>query len=248
LPITASGRRVDFQPIPGRRHSDAGQKPIPASFPPSFPSLGKETVHTLDLSVSSTLIGDREAANDLKLLQFHLERLQKEVPDKILAGGYLEPRALYTSEAYDRMGKHGKESRTIHLGVDFWIPVGTPVHALFDGEVIFAVHDQGDKEYGGLIILKHQEGDLVFYTLYGHQSLDHVLRWKSGDRIRQGEEISIIADYPENGNWAPHLHFQLMLSLLDYQDDFPGVGYPNELEVMKGICPDPGLLFAAVRT
>jgi 4-aminobutyrate aminotransferase-like enzyme len=233
-----------FSAHPGEAAFRSWVSAHPCKLSSLFPSLGKETVHTLDLSVSSTLIGDREAANDPELLQFQLERLQKEVPDKILAGGYLEPRALYTSEAYDRMGKHGKESRTIHLGVDFWIPVGTPVHALFDGEVIFAVHDQGDKEYGGLIILKHQEGDLVFYTLYGHQSLDHVLRWKSGDRIRQGEEISIIAGYPENGNWAPHLHFQLMLSLLDYQNDFPGVGYPNELEVMKGICPDPGLLFA----
>jgi len=216
----------------------------PCKLSSLFPSLGKETVHPLDLGVSSTLIGDRKAANDPELSQFHLERIQKEVPDKILAGGYLEPRALYSSEAFDRMGKHGKESRTIHLGVDFWIPVGTPVHALFDGEVIAAVHDKGDKLYGGLIILKHSEGNLVFYTLYGHQSLDLVFRWKSGDRIRQGEEISSIANFPENGNWAPHLHFQLMLSLLDYQKDFPGVAYPDELEVWKDLCPDPRLLFA----
>jgi len=228
------------------RMGDFGQwaSAHPVRLSSLFPSLGKEAVHPLDLSVSSTLIGDREAANDPELFQFHLDRMQKEVPDKILAGGYLEPRALYTSEVYDRVGKHGKESRSVHLGVDFWIPVGTPVHALYDGEVIAAVHDKGDKLYGGLIILKHSEGNLVFYTLYGHQNLKSVNRWNPGDRIRQGEEISSIANFPENGNWAPHLHFQLMLSLLDYQNDFPGVAYPDELEVWKDLCPDPGLLFA----
>ena len=35
---------------------------------------------------------------------------------------------------------------------------GTPVHALLDGEVVTAVNDAGDKEYGGLVILKHQLG------------------------------------------------------------------------------------------
>ena len=215
----------------------------PANLSSLFPSLGKEDSHPLDLSVSSTLIGDREVARDLGLFQFTLERLQASVPDKILAGGYLEPRALYTSAAYDRVGNSGKESRTVHLGIDFWVPVGTPVHALFDSEVFTAVNDEGDKEYGGLIILKHRVEDLVFYTLYGHQTIDSVTRWKPGDRIMKGEEISRIADYPENGNWAPHLHFQLMLSILDYENDFPGVAYPSEVEVWKSFCPDPNLLF-----
>ena len=208
-----------------------------------FPSLGRESIRHLDLSVSSTRVGDREVADDLELFQFKLDRLQVETPDKIMAGGYLEPRALYTSEAYDRMGNSGKESRTVHLGIDFWVPVGTPVHALFDGEVVTAVNDEGNKEYGGLIILKHQEEDHDFYTLYGHQTIDSVQNLNPGDRIGKGELISKVGNYPENGNWAPHLHFQLMLSLLDYENDFPGVAYPNEVAVWKSICPDPNLLF-----
>jgi 4-aminobutyrate aminotransferase-like enzyme/Ser/Thr protein kinase RdoA (MazF antagonist) len=208
-----------------------------------FPSLDRESIQPLDLSVSSSLVGDREVADDLELFQFKLDRLQVETPDKIMAGGYLEPRALYTSEAYDRMGNSGKESRTVHLGIDFWVPVGTPVHALFDGEVVTAVNDEGHKEYGGLIILKHQEEDLDFYTLYGHQTIESVLHLNPGDRIGKGELISKVGNYPENGNWAPHLHFQVMLSLLDFENDFPGVAYPNEVAVWKSICPDPNLLF-----
>ena len=85
--------------------------------------------------------------------------------------------------------------------------------------------------------------DLEFYTLYGHQTLESVAKRKAGDIIRKGEEISQVGNFPENGNWAPHLHFQFMLSLLDYVDDFPGVCYPSEVEVWKSLCPDPNLLF-----
>ncbi len=219
----------------------ASENPVKLSS--LFPSIGKESIHPLDLSVSSILIGARDVANDLNLFQFRIGRLQDEVPDKIIAGGYLEPRALYTSEAYDRIGNNGKESRTVHLGIDFWIPVGTPVHALFDGEVVTAVNDKGDKEYGGLIILKHRESGLTFYSLYGHQSIDRVMDLKAGDRIPKGELVGRIGNYTENGNWAPHLHFQIMLSLLEYENDFPGVAYPDEMEVWKSICPDPNLLF-----
>jgi len=208
-----------------------------------FPSIAKEHIHPLDLSVSGSWIGDREEAADLDLFQYKIERLQQEVPGKIIAGGYMEPRALYATEAYERMGNNGKESRTLHLGIDLWVPTGTPVHALFDGDVVTAVNDEGNKEYGGLIILKHEEDAIIFYTLHGHLSPESVLKHQSGDRIQKGQMLGLIATYPENGNWAPHLHFQLMQSLLDYVDDFPGVAYPSEADLMSSICPDPNLLF-----
>jgi 4-aminobutyrate aminotransferase-like enzyme len=215
----------------------------PVSLSSLFPSITKKSLHHLDLSVSSSWIGDREEALDLELFQDKLERLQREVPEEIIAGGYLEPRALYITEAYDRMGNNGKESRSVHLGIDFWVPQGTPVHALFDGEVSIAVNDAGDKEYGGLVILKHKEDAVSFYTLHGHLSLESALKHRPGNRIIKGEQIGIIGFPPENGNWPPHLHFQMMLSLLHYVNDFPGVAYPNELALWRSICPDPNLLF-----
>jgi len=215
----------------------------PVSLTSLFPSIHKEQVYPLDLSVSGTWIGDREEAGDLDLFQYKIEKLQRELPDKIIAGGYMEPRALYGTEAYERIGNKGIESRTIHLGIDLWLPPGTPVFALFDGEVVVAVDDAGDKEYGGLIILKHHARDLPFYTLYGHQTVESAEKHRIGDRIKKGELVGIIGDHPENGNWAPHLHFQVMLSLLSYENDFPGVAYPGEMELWRSICPDPNLLF-----
>ena len=208
-----------------------------------FPSVDKNEVHLLNLSVSSKWIGHQEEFNNLDLFQFKIDQLQKEIPNKIIAGGYLEPRAIYTSNTYGKIGNNGKESRSIHLGIDFWLPEFTPVHALFDGEVVIAVNDEGDKEYGGLVVLKHNVDDFSFYTLYGHNTIESAIKHNIGDIILKGEKICELANYPENGNWAPHLHFQILLSLFDYKKDFPGVAYHNQIDVWKSVCPDPNLLF-----
>ncbi len=208
-----------------------------------FPTVAKDDVHHLDLSVSSKWVGHEKDFNDLAFFQFKIEKLQQKFPQKIIAGGYLEPRALYTSSAYDKIGNSGRESRTVHLGIDFWLPANTPVHTLLDGEVITAVNDAGDKEYGGLVILKHLVDELVFYTLYGHLTVASATKHKIGDRLKASDLVGNLGNYPENGNWAPHLHFQLLLSMLHYKIDYPGVAYASQLDLWKSICPDPNLLF-----
>ncbi len=208
-----------------------------------FSSEDKEEIHLLDLKVSSTWMGNSEEANDLELFQFKIDQLQKKNPKKLIAGGYGEPRSIYTSNAYDKEGNNGPESRTYHLGIDFWLSEGTAVHALFDGEVVTSTNDAGDKEYGGLLILKHEENTNTFYSLYGHLSIASIEAFKDGDQVKRGDRLGFLGSSDENGNWVPHLHFQLMLSMLDFKLDFPGVAYPNQIEVWKSICPDPNLLF-----
>ncbi|MEP2936110.1 MAG: aminotransferase class III-fold pyridoxal phosphate-dependent enzyme [Gilvibacter sp.] len=212
-------------------------------FTELFPSTSFTKAHLLDLSVSSLWIGNEQEFNNLDLFSFKIEQLQKQVPEAIIAGGYLEPRPIYTDSAYDKIGNHGPESRRVHLGIDFWLPAFTPVHCLLDGTVVAAVNDAGPKEYGGMVILEHQLDALIFYTLYGHLSVDSALAHKKGDLILAGAKIGELGPYPENGNWAPHLHFEIMLSMLDYEIDFPGVAYPGQVNVWKSLCPDPNLLF-----
>ena len=134
-------------------------------------------------------------------------------------------------------------SGTIHIGLDFWLPSKTPDHSIFDGEVVIATNDAGDKEYGGLVVLKHKAKDFNFYTLYGHNSVKSATIHSVGDKIKKGDKISEIGNYPENGNWPPHLHFQIMLSMMDFKIDFPGVMYFNQINIWKEICPDPNLFF-----
>jgi len=208
-----------------------------------FPSFGTNTIEKLDLSVESIWVSHIQDMNNLDFFQFKLDQLQKQHPDKVIAGGYLEARSLYTSNAYDKIGNYGRESRTIHLGVDFWLASGTPVHAMLEGEVVVAVHEEGNKAYGGLIILKHKTPDFDFYTLYGHLSQKSIAEKQLGQNLKKGDCIGFLGSAHENGNWAPHLHFQIMLSLLDYKNDFPGVAYFNQIRVWKSICPDPNMFF-----
>jgi len=233
----------DFSAHPSEETFKSWAVSTTLKFSDLFPSEEKEEIHLLDLKVSSTWIGSKTEFNDLKLFQFKIDKLQKEHPSKLIAGGYCEPRPLYTSGTYDKEGNSGPESRTYHLGIDFWLPEGTPIHALFAGEVFTAINDIGSKEYGGLIILKHKENELEFYTLHGHLSAASVENHKVGNRIKKGDCLGHLGSPKENGDWVPHLHFQIILSMLDYTLDFPGVTYASELEVWKSICPDPNLLF-----
>ena len=232
-----------FSPHPNEKQFKKWAATIRCSLTDLFPSIHRKDIELLDLSVSSTWIGHQADFNNIDLFQYKLDQLQKERPTKIISGGYLETRPLYTSNTYDKIGNSGPESRTIHLGIDFWLPTNTPVHALFDGEIALAVNDYGNKEYGGLVVLKHKEKDIEFYTLYGHLDPESILHYKKGDLIQKVQKIGVLGDQTVNGNWAPHLHFQIMLSLLDYTTDFPGVAYANQIDVWKSICVDPNALF-----
>ena len=208
-----------------------------------FPELGWSNCKHLDLSIESTWLGHYRDVDNLDLFDYKLLQVQNQFPQHVLAGGYMETRPLYSSDEYDTEANAGKVSRTVHIGVDFWLPAGTAVHALYDGEIVMAANDEGYKEYGGFIVLKHQEADIVFYTLHGHLSLSSLDNKTIGQKISKGDCIGYLGNRDENGYWSPHLHFQILLSTLHYTDDFPGVAYQTELDSWRSICPDPNLLF-----
>lgn len=208
-----------------------------------FPTVSFDDCFAIDLSVSSLWIGHQHNLQDLDLFKYKIKKLQNEHPDKVIAGGYLEPRILYDSEDYDHIGNNGAESRTIHLGVDYWLPSQTPVHAFLDGEVVISHYCGEEKDYGGLIVLKHQAENFEFYTLYGHLSLESINNKEIGQYIEVGECIGQLGDFYENGNWPDHLHFQILLSTLNFTNDFPGVAFFSEIETWKSICPNLNALF-----
>ncbi len=206
-----------------------------------FPKSGKSGVQLVDMSVGSSWLGHSEEFNDFDLVKYKLSKLDNARPDAVPSGGYLEVRPFYSTDAYHaELGK----SRTTHLGVDFWLKAGTPVHAVLPGTV-FSVHDNSQaKDYGPTLILSHDMGKgNSFFTLYGHLSRSSLTLLKPGQEIKKGDLIGYLGHEEENGNWVPHLHFQLILDMFENTNDFPGVMYPDEIKVWKSICPDPNLLF-----
>jgi len=155
-------------------------------------------------------------------------------------GGYGEDRVIY------RHRKHftadAGKPRSIHLGVDIWAEAGTPLHAPLGGTVhSFAFNDHyGD--YGPTIILTHELGGISFFTLYGHLSLAALEALYVGKSIRAGEHFASIGPYPENGDWPPHLHFQLIREMGNYKGDFPGVCNAADRDYYLNLCPDPKLI------
>lgn len=208
-----------------------------------FKELTSSNIVRVDMSMGSNWLGHEKEFNDNDLLNAKLKKLSADNNQAIPAGGYLEPRPIYTTDEYIKEGNSGPEYRSVHLGIDFWLPEYTGVYSLFDGEVILARIDEGDKEYGGLLILRHEYDGITFYTLYGHQTVASVLQWTKGDKIKTGEKLCELGPPSENGNWASHLHFQIMLDMLGNEHEFPGVTYPDQLSVWRSICPDPNLIF-----
>jgi 4-aminobutyrate aminotransferase-like enzyme/Ser/Thr protein kinase RdoA (MazF antagonist) len=156
-------------------------------------------------------------------------------------GRYGEDRTVYQTDAF--ASKLSKERRTIHMGVDVFVHADEPLHAPMAGEV-YAVHDNAfELDYGPTLILKHEtDKGVPFYSLYGHLSrsifdLHHV-----GDKIEKGQLIGHIGDWDVNGGWYPHLHFQIMTSMLSQSTNFNGVAHKSMWDVWQQICPNPNLL------
>lgn len=150
------------------------------------------------------------------------------------AGGYLEPRVLY--QRSDHFG--GEAPRSLHLGVDIWMEDFTPVYAPREGIVHSLADNAGFGNYGPTIILEHDSPAGKWYSLYGHLSRKS-LQIKAGQHVEAGEQIAELGPYEENGNWPPHLHFQLMTDMMGNTGDFPGVASPVEKERYAVVCPDP---------
>ncbi|RYC71877.1 peptidoglycan DD-metalloendopeptidase family protein [Spirosoma sordidisoli] len=164
---------------------------------------------------------------------------------RVGVGGYNEHRVIYRRSPHFQQQA---EPREIHLGIDFWAEAGTPVFAPLDGIVHSFRDNDNFGDYGPTIILEHREvvlpafGRKPLYSLYGHLTRASLNGLYDGKPIRTGEKIAEIGPYPENGDWPPHLHFQLMTDMLGLRGDFPGVCTEADRAKFLALCPNPNLL------
>ena len=154
-------------------------------------------------------------------------------------GGYNEHRTVYSrSKVFD----DGSEPRRLHLGVDIWGEAVTPVFAALDGVVHSFAFNNTYGDYGATIILQHQLEGFVFYTLYGHLALQDLDGLYKGKSIAKGNIVAHFGMPHENGEWPPHLHFQLIIDMQHKKGDYPGVCKFSERDQYLANCPDADLI------
>lgn len=88
-----------------------------------------------------------------------------------------------------------------HKGVDFAIPLGTPVLAVGDGEVIVAKRSGGAGNY---VAVRHGR---QYMTRYMHMKK---LLVKPGDKVKRGERIGLSGN--TGRSTGPHLHFEVWIN------------------------------------
>lgn len=198
---------------------------------------------TLDLSLNNQNLTGRKSGNSADFEKYITDYLKKNNAE-VAFGGYIEGRTLYQRSSIFK--KDSIPERNIHIGLDLWIKAGTPVLAALDGKIHSFKNNIGLGDYGPTIILEHEIENQKFYTLYGHLSLESLEGISVGDFFKKGEHQANIGNSLVNGDYAPHLHFQIIKNIEDYWGDYPGVCNTNDLNFYIENCPDPNLLLKII--
>lgn len=203
------------------------------------PNISLELYTQVDLSVSNVALRGIDIS-DPDACQTYLDQIMATNNAQVAYGGYLEHRNLYSGNT--NFESKQEEGRDIHLGTDFWAAAGTKVVAPLQGEVHSFQNNAIKGDYGPTIILTHNLGEFTFHTLYGHLSLESLKELYAGKVFKQGEHLATLGTPDINVNYAPHLHFQLIMDLEGMQGDYPGVCKASELHFYQKNCPNPNML------
>ena len=173
---------------------------------------------------------------------FHLDDLSERA--QVAAhpygvGRYLEKRAgMYTAELFEGV-------RDIHMGIDFFAPVGTSVYSFADGRLHLFGNNSAPGDYGYTLVVEYSMAERSLYALYGHLSAKSILNKRPGQSIARGEVIAWLGDTNENGGWISHLHFQISF-VKPQRPDMPGVVTESALSQAIQDYPDPRTVLGPV--
>ncbi|WP_235009815.1 peptidoglycan DD-metalloendopeptidase family protein [Algoriphagus boritolerans] len=201
--------------------------------------LNDKNTLILDFTEKNQELKTVDLSNTEDFDQFVFDQL-KHKSKKFGIGGYLEKRAIYRrSEVF---ATADADFRNIHLGVDVWTEAGAPVFAPMDGKIHSFQNNAGFGNYGPTIILEHTLEERKIFTLYGHLFQKDLANLQTGKEFKAGDLLCHVGPFPENGDWPPHLHFQVMWDLGEHWGDYPGVAAEKELDFYRENCPDPNLI------
>lgn len=217
-------------------------KDLTSDFTPVIDSRYKKTDYTpIDLSENNADLRQINISSSEEFSAFLNDYLQKK-GKKVAYGGYNELRKLYRRSELFTASEEEDLNRNIHIGTDVWAEEGADVLAMLDGEIHSFKDNTAFGDYGPTIILKHHFDGKQFYSLYGHLSRNSLEGIEEGQKVEKGEKIATLGGASENGDYAPHLHFQLIRDLQGKRGDYPGVANRREIGFYLENCPDPDLL------
>jgi murein DD-endopeptidase MepM/ murein hydrolase activator NlpD len=121
-----------------------------------------------------------------------------ETPQRLWAGSFLPPVSAAISDVFGTARVINQEVKSRHLGLDYGVPTGTPVHAVNHGTVLLARPLFFE---GNCVVLDHGQGLL---SLYLHLSEFSV---KEGDEVAPGQVIGLSGG--TGRATGPHLHLAI---------------------------------------
>lgn len=213
----------------------------------------QDIISRLDLTRGNTELTEF-IYSDTAAFSAYINKELKKNNALYLVGGYNELREMYKRSILFDIVKYdlpesslqnditAPEPRRLHLGIDIWGPAGTKVYAPLGGMVHSFAYNGHYGDYGATIILQHQIDTVQFHTLYGHLSLQDISELKVGHFITRGQCFAHFGSPSENGNWPPHLHFQVIEDMEFKEGDYPGVCKESEKEKYLHNCPDADLI------
>jgi 4-aminobutyrate aminotransferase-like enzyme/Ser/Thr protein kinase RdoA (MazF antagonist) len=230
-----------WTPVPQTGEITEWLRASPSRFAPLLDvDLRRAQSVVLDLGVGSLLVGANPAAAETEALTETVFGAMDSAGAVVAVGRYDEARPLYRGEMFESGSHVIDERRTIHLGIDLFAKAGVPVCAPLDGTVHIVANNARPQDYGPMIILRHvTDAGSAFFSLYGHLGEDALEGLSPGDNVSRGQRIASVGAPPSNGDWPPHLHFQIIVDLLEMGSDFPGVGYVSQRAVWRSLSPDP---------
>jgi murein DD-endopeptidase MepM/ murein hydrolase activator NlpD len=116
-------------------------------------------------------------------------------PEREWVGNFLPPVNAPISDVFGTARVFNGNVQSVHQGLDFGVPAGTPVAALNSGTVLLA---QMLFFEGNCVVIDHGQGLL---TIYMHLSKFEV---KAGEQVKRGQQIALSGD--TGRATGPHLH------------------------------------------
>jgi murein DD-endopeptidase MepM/ murein hydrolase activator NlpD len=173
---TKAGDEISFQqPIPVGK---ANYRQISVTVPKQYTEPSPEQLREID---------------EDKAIKQHV--LGQVSPERNWAGKFLPPVNAPISDVFGTARVFNGNVQSVHQGLDFGVPAGTPVAALNAGTVLLA---QMLFFEGNCVVVDHGQGLL---TIYMHLSKIEV---KEGEHVKRGDEIALSGG--TGRATGPHLH------------------------------------------